>query len=64
MRLYHWTYGCRLDSIREYGLMADPPLLYTIDRDTWAQAGLRDIIWLTSDPAFPNWARGRDRTCA
>ena len=59
MRLYHWTYGCRLDSIREYGLRADPPLLYTIDRDTWAQAGLRDIIWLTCDPAFPNWARGK-----
>jgi hypothetical protein len=48
-----------MNSIRENRLMADPPLLYTIDRDTWAQAGLRDIIWLTCDPRSPNWARGK-----
>jgi hypothetical protein len=61
MRLYHWTYGCRLDSIREHGLMATPPLfyIYTPDRDTRAQAGLMNIVWLTCDPGSPKWIAGQ-----
>jgi hypothetical protein len=58
MRLHHWTYGYRLDSIHEHGLMADPPVFYTPDRDTWARAGLKNIVWFTCDPGWPSWIDG------